>query len=345
MAMIAIGATAAVAGAAAAAYASNQATSVGNRSNAIAQQNYQLQREMASTQEEMAKAGSVDAAGNVTQYVPGVGWVSKPTQQSANIINAGLNEQQLQLSHDAPQNRMQRDNTFNRGLRAGAAGDAILGSVDQGGQSLDNVRGLLVERNVANAMAGKNSAESRINMNSLRQGTGTQYVMSQLARDGMTDTRSAIANAEADANPEYIARKTARVNPAVNQFTALSNVADAPIGGAIAPSGLSDSLAAQLAARQSGSVAGLNSAMGLKAPQLATPNNNMPQAIGNLGAAGQGLWGALAQRNQTFTQQNYAPNTPAYQDRGAQIGDYPMINSGGGAQLGAFPIIGSGGSW
>lgn len=331
MAMIAIGAAAAVAGAAAGVYSSNQAAATGARSNAIAEKNYALQREIANTQEEMAKAGSIDAAGNATQYVPGVGWVSTPTAQSRNIINADLNEQQIALSHDAQQNRMQRDNTFNRGLRAGAAGDAILGGIDEGKQSSDDIRGLLTERNVARAMSGKNAAESRIGMASLRQGTGSQYIMSQLARDGMADTRTAIAEANADTAPEFLARKSARTNPVINQFTSLSDKANAAAGAPVARSGLRDDLATQLATRQNGAVSGLNSAMGLKAPQLQSPTNNTPQAIGNLGAAGQGLWSAIAARRASdaasYTGSGYNGTTGSFEMPGT---DYSMTASGGG---------------
>ena len=87
--------------------------------NALGVQNYQLQRWIAQQQMEMAQAGQTDARGNRTTYVPGVGWVTTPTELTRQVADAGDRENLQQNTVDAQRSRLMRSLQATRQLREG----------------------------------------------------------------------------------------------------------------------------------------------------------------------------------------------------------------------------------
>jgi peptide deformylase len=54
-----------------------QAQRAANVQNDLAMRQFYINRRIAQQQEEMARAGTRNARGDVTEYVPGVGWVER----------------------------------------------------------------------------------------------------------------------------------------------------------------------------------------------------------------------------------------------------------------------------
>lgn len=236
-------------------------TSLQNRQQELAFQNYLENRKLRMLQEDMAKAGTVDARGNVTEFVPGVGWVTRATEATRNLIGASDTEQRLRLAQDMTRGRMQRENNFARQQQEGADANALLSGINVGGETLDELRNTLIERNVARAMSGNNAARASIGTTALRQGTGGEAALAQLGRNSIADTRTALAEARAEANPAFAERRSARVNPVLNQYNILASRATAPDGVAFTPTTLDEGLARTLAQRSNQDTRGLSYAM------------------------------------------------------------------------------------
>jgi hypothetical protein len=251
--------------------------------NDIAFRNYYMQQRLARLQEQMATAGNTDARGNVTEYVPGVGWVSRPTAETQGIIRASDNEERLRLTTDAVRGRMQREGNFTRQLNEGAAADATLASQDVGQQSLPSLRSAMIERGVAGAMSGANDMRRRIGLVGIRSGTGQQRAIAQLGRQGMQDTRTAIAEARLNAPSEYVERRAARVGNNLNQYGALASRATAPDGVAFAPQQITAGLDASMRSRGNTVAQALGSAMSVDAPRVGSTEDRTPVALDSLG--------------------------------------------------------------
>lgn len=251
--------------------------------------NYLENRRLRMLQEDMAKAGTVDARGNVTEFVPGVGWVTRPSEATRTAINASDTEQRLRLAQDMTRARMQRENTFNRQLQEGAQANAILAGLDVGGETLDDLRGALIERNVARAVSGPNAMRSNVGTTALRQGTGAEAALAAANRGAVADTRTALAEARFDAAPMLAERRSARVNPILNQYNLLASRATAPDNVAFNPTSLDEGLAKTLAARANQDTRGLSYAMQNVRPPSGTIDDMTGAAYANFGRALSGL--------------------------------------------------------
>lgn len=87
----------------------------GLSANSTAQDNLAFQKEQAYNQDRFSKAGTTDALGNTNRYDEALNqWISQlsPTQQR--IAKAGEHEQLANLLQDAPQNRIMRQNAYER---------------------------------------------------------------------------------------------------------------------------------------------------------------------------------------------------------------------------------------
>jgi len=236
-------------------------TALQNNQQQLAFQNYLENRKLRMLQEDMAKASTVDARGNTTEFVPGVGWITRTTEPTRNLIAGSDNEQRLRLSQDMTRGRMQRENNFARQQQEGADANALLSGLNVGGETLDELRNTLIERNVARAMSGNNAAKASIGTTALRQGTGGEAALAQLGRNGIADTRTALAEARAEANPAFAERRSARVNPTLNQYNILASRASAPDGVPFNPTSLDEGLTRTLAQRSNQDTRGLSYAM------------------------------------------------------------------------------------
>jgi hypothetical protein len=265
------------------AYSQNQAAGANARLSRQQQQmqfmNYLENRKLRQLQEEMAKASTVDARGNVTEFVPGVGWITRPTETTRNLIGASDAEQRLRLAQDMTRGRMQRENNFARQQQEGADANAVLSGLNVGGETLDELRNTLIERNVARAMSGNNAAKASIGTTALRQGTGGEAALAQLGRNSIADTRTALAEARADANPSFAERRSARVNPILNQYNILASRATAPEGTPFNPTSLDEGLARTLAQRSNQDTRGLSYAMQNVRPPSGGIEDFRPAAI------------------------------------------------------------------
>ncbi len=252
-------------------------------SNNIAMRNYLLQREIANEQREMARAGSIDARGNRTEFIPGVGWVTRTSDATRGLIGASDAEERARLTSDATRGRIRRQNTFTRQLNEGAEADATLASREQGQQTLDGLRGAMIEAGVARAMSGANDARGRIGLVSLRQGTGGEQALAQLARSGLADTRTAIAEANLEAPGEFVARRGARENSALNRYNVLSFRATAPDDVPFQPTQLDEDLSQILRTRMATAPQALGSAANIRAPEMRNTESRIPVGIAGLG--------------------------------------------------------------
>lgn len=255
-----------------------------------------LQREQLDQQRQMATAGQVDSRGNRIEYVPGVGWVTTPSQQTRALQTASDAEEMQRLTTDAIRSRMRRGRTEQQQLREGAAAEPLLAELTAPVQETPaDVRGLLVNRNVARAMSGRNEMRSNIGRSSLRRGDANPRALAELGRDGRADTRTAIAEAAYDAPVEAAARRTARLGDTTNRYNVLASRASAPDDVPFAPTGVGQSLSQLLAQRASAggqiSVPGVGAipqaqAVNVpQAPQYRNAESRWPVALDALGSA------------------------------------------------------------
>lgn len=242
--------------------------------NDINFRNYYLQRQIAQKQQELATAGTRDARGDVTEYIPGVGWRSTPTETTRGIISASDAEERQRLTRDALQQRMQRGNQFDRQLREGADADVQRTDAGIGRQTLDDIRGLLIARNAARANSGRLNAASMVGLRSL-QGAGSADAIREMSRTAAPDLRTAIAEAEADANPEFEARRAGREGNSLNRYNVLAGRATAPVGQQSAMTDIDNNLSSLLANRSYAGTMGMQGVgRNLVAPEIKANGDN-----------------------------------------------------------------------
>jgi hypothetical protein len=260
------------------------ANEAANVQNDINFRNYYLQQRLASLQEEMARAGSVNARGDKTEYVPGVGWVTRQSAQTDALIKSSDQEQRLRNTTDASRSRMRRENTFGRQANEGQQADAILGGINTGQQTPADLRAAMIEANVAKAVSGGDDMRKRIGMVSLRSGSGGQQALADISRNNMMDTRSAIADANLNAPDEYNARRSARVNPRLNQYNMLAERATNADDVSFQPTTLEEGLTASARSRANMAPQSIGSAMNVDAPRVGYSESRKPVGLDSLGS-------------------------------------------------------------
>lgn len=251
--------------------------------NDVAFRNYYMQQRLAQLQEEMARAGTTNARGDRTEYVPGVGWVERPTEQTRGIIAASDNEERRRLTEDATRGRLRREDNYTRQVRDGQDADAIMGGMRTGEQTPDDLRAAMIEAGVARAVSGSNDMRRRIGMVSLRSGTGGEQALAQIGRNAMDDTRTAIADARLNAPSEFQSRRNERVNPRINQYQTLVSRASAPDDVQFQPTTLDEGLGQTLRGRMNMAPQGIGSAMSVSAPNVQYREDRTPVAMDSLG--------------------------------------------------------------
>jgi phage gpG-like protein len=257
--------------------------------NDINFRNYYLQRQIAARQQEMAQAGTRDARGDVTEYVPGVGWVSRPTDTTRGIISASDSEERTRLTRDAVQQRLQRGNQFDRQLREGAEADVQRTDAGVGRQTLDDIRGTLIARNAARANSGRLNAASTVGIRSLQGASGADAIR-EMSRTAAPDLRTAITEAEADANPEFEARRAGREGNSLNRYNVLAGRATTPVGQQSAVTDIDNNLSSLLANRSYAGTMGMQGVgRGMTPFEVKSmPTSNYGLDISNISNAVQG---------------------------------------------------------
>jgi hypothetical protein len=266
-----------------------QAQQAANAQNDIALRQFYANRRTAQQQEEMARAGTRNARGDVTEYVPGVGWVERPSATTQGMIAASDQEQRLRLTQDMPRARMLREDNFGRQLKEGAAADAMLSGINTGSQSVEDLRGALIRAGTAKASSGADDMRKRIGLVSLRSGSGGEQALAQLGRNRMADTRTAIAEADLEAPSEYVDRRGARTNSRLNQYGALAARASAPDGVPFTPTVLDERLSDVLRSRANMAPQALGNAMSLDGPRVQHAEDRTPVGLDSIGQYLQGL--------------------------------------------------------
>jgi phage gpG-like protein len=177
-----------------------------------------------------------------------VGWVSRPTDTTRGIISASDSEERTRLTRDAIQQRLQRGNQFDRQLREGADADVQRTDAGVGRQTLDDIRGTLIARNAARANSGRLNAASTVGIRSLQGASGADAIR-EMSRTAAPDLRTAITEAEADANPEFEARRAGREGNSLNRYNVLAGRATTPVGQQSAVTDIDNNLSSLLANR------------------------------------------------------------------------------------------------
>jgi hypothetical protein len=184
---------------------------------------------------------------------------------------------------------MLREANFGRQLAEGNMADSILSGINTGSQSVEDLRGALIRAGAAKATGGADDMRKRIGLVSLRSGTGGQEALARLGRNGLADTRTAIAEADLEAPSEYVARRGARVNSRLNQYGALAARSSAPEGTPFTPTVLDEKLSDTLRSRANMAPQALGSAMSLEGPAIRFAENRTPVALDSIGQYLQGL--------------------------------------------------------
>ncbi len=289
--------------------------------NDIAMRRFYQQQRLAALQEEMATASTRNARGDVTEYVPGVGWVERPSDTTRGLTTASDQEARLRLTQDLPRDRRLREADAPRKYNEGALADATLGGMNEGQQSVEDLRSALISAGVARATGGNEDMRKRIGLVSLRSGTGGQEALAKLGRQGMADTRTAIADAKLEAPSEFNNRRNARVNPRLNQYMSLVSRASSPSGVQFQPTNLDERLSDTTRSRSNMAPQSLGSAMSLDAPPIAFREDRTPVALDSLGqyllglgvmARREGLGGQPGSRGNPYSGSTPYTNNPAY---------------------------------
>lgn len=298
-----------------------QAQQAANAQNDLALRQFYANRRIAQLQEEMARAGTRNARGDVTEYIPGVGWVERPSPTTQAAISASDQEQLLRMAQDMPRARMLREANFGRQLAEGNMADSILAGIDTGSQSVPDLRGAMIRAGTAKATSGADDMRKRVGLVSLRSGTGGQEILAKLGRNSLADTRTAIAEADLEAPSEYVGRRGQRVNSRLNQYGALAARASAPEGTPFQPTVLDESLNSTLRSRANMAPQALGSAMGLEGPNVRYAEDRTPVALDSLGqyllglgvmARREGLIGQPGSRGNPYSGSTPYTNNPAY---------------------------------
>lgn len=151
--------------------------------NAIAWANWQqqqeanfLQRIMAERQMELATAGTTDARGDRTEYIPGVGWVTRPSDTTRGLISTSDAEQRQRLTGDAQLRRQGLQANASRRGREGLTADAQLDMLNDSMTPEISQQGI-IQQLIARATEDTNKAFDR---------TGNQFA-TQAVRSGRSN--------------------------------------------------------------------------------------------------------------------------------------------------------------
>lgn len=261
----------------------------------LAMQNYLLQKQALDQQYELATAGTTDARGNQTRYVPGRGWVVDTTPQTKSLINRSDAVQGMNMAESLGRGADERRSAFNRRINEGSAASPLLDAIryGYGAPSREGVIGASKIADVTGSTEAADQARSGYTAAALRTGTGAVPLgntINSLDRGATAGVRSALARNDANGSSLYNSMKDqwmqSNANPYNMLATRASNVENIPF----APENLSASLDSNLAARGPAAAgalgrgaANMNSATTpLMAAMLGQRTPNYDTFVGNL---------------------------------------------------------------
>lgn len=262
----------------------------------IARENLELQKQAANRQWQIAQqtmqmqqAGSRDAEGNQTQYIPGVGWVTTAADATKANIDASRAEQFKRLTEDAAMGRENLRDDFARRGKEGAMADATMTEWKADDTPDTNTLRHAILRN---KMSGLDRGFDQESQNSMRQAN----------RSGASNAGNivaSLASRRADANSDarsssYLDALTARESMRGSRDTRLGNKYSMLAGRATGsqpgfmPDSTSDSLRSALQSRMNTNAQAMGVAGNLAGatPQMdsshAKPNFSSALALGGL---------------------------------------------------------------
>lgn len=263
---------------------------------AIAQRNFELQQQAANRQWQIAqetmsmqRAGSRDAEGNQTRYIPGVGWVTDASAATKGVIDASRAEQFKRLTEDANLGRQNLRDDFARRGREGAMADSTM--TEWKADDTPDVN-TLRHAILSNRMAGLDRGFDQESQNAMRQAN----------RSGASNAGNIVASLaarRADANSNarsssYLDALTTRSGMQSNRDSRLGNKYNLLAGRATGaqpgfmPDNTASELRSALGARMNTNAQAMGVAGGLagNAPQMdsshAKPKFGAALALGGL---------------------------------------------------------------
>lgn len=171
-----------------------------NRQMQLAREQFELQKGIANKQQELATAGSQDARGNKTRYIPGVGWVSEPTDATRNLLARSDAEESARLGPDAARTRRGKEANETSRSNEGALANAYLRQLmsKSGEVTPDQMQSRIADVMLSDIQERGNEAKNAIGLQSLRSGTSSNLAddIDKLTTGGV---RTALARARMDA--------------------------------------------------------------------------------------------------------------------------------------------------
>lgn len=246
----------------------------------VAMQNYMLQKKMADQQYELSTAGSTDARGNKTTYVPGVGWTTTPTAQTRDLIQQSDAIQGMRGQRELTTGASDYSRNFNRRLSEGSAANPMLDAMryKYGAPNRDAVVGADKIAGVTSAGEAGDAARSGFASSALRTGTGVVPLGRTMAGidSGTTQgIRSSLARSDANANPLYEGMLANFNKTRLDPYNMLATRASNPEGSGFQPENISSGLDASL--QQKGYVGAATN--GRQGTALAASTNPMIAAM------------------------------------------------------------------
>jgi hypothetical protein len=204
------------------------------------------QQRLARQQYELATSGTTNARGDRTRYVPGVGWVEELSDESQVMQGLSDTETRRRLAEDMPRSRFGREMNFDTRLQEREAADTKLRQFQEvQGRSPAAIEAAMLEQNMANAQDPIDATRQQVQMNALRGNSGASDILAALSERGAQGTRSAIAQARADAPTAALEENAGRQNNTLNQYNTLATRASNIDDVAFQPENLPNELASR----------------------------------------------------------------------------------------------------
>lgn len=258
---------------------------------------YKIQKQIADQQYELSTAGQQDARGNITEYIPGRGFVTMPSDATRGLIGASDREERLRLTEDQTRGRYGRERNFARRTGEDALAQTLLRAMQShsGVVDPDTVTGGLAESGAANINDKANFAKNAIGMQAIRSGMSSGDVTTQIDDKSRNGLRSVLMDARLQGRPEATKQNATTTQTQLGLYNPLAsraaNIDDVPFS----PNTQNDVLASVLNNQRQTGVAGLGQASAAMArgfDPLSTALGRAKQP--NFGAAA-GAFGSIIQ--------------------------------------------------
>lgn len=283
----------------------NQAVNVANLQRQ--DQSAFMEQLLAREYQQMAQAGNTNARGDRTEYIPGVGWVTTPSDATAGLISATDAEQRARLTGDSAIRRRGLQDNESRRMQEGQAADVFMQQLmQQPDYSVQSLRDELLNRATTDTNKAFDRTADRVGTQALRSGASNAgEIMQSLNNQRADAVRSAGANVNNDARQLFEQLETARTGRAGNLYNLLASRASNFENTPFQPSNVNDALQSQQAGQRGNALGMAGTVMtGMSAPggriQQIDPNFSTANAIGGAGSNVGGMmeqWGAQQQMN------------------------------------------------